>query len=207
MSSVEQHQGHAEPGKCLDQGVEPGSGLDQGGGRPAEAIGDLGQKGDLVGFGGKRLDNPGAVDVLVDHHGHLGHSSLGYPREGEYLVAKPLAEDVHEGHGGHGHQSQRNVDAEHEAQRHEETDHRQPGQRSEGQEQLDGPDVGIGPRDDLAGRHPVVERERQPGQVSIEQGTEVGFDPAGRSEEQVPVGEAQAKRGQGHDHEQDHVGL
>ena len=132
MSSVEQHQGHAEPGKCLDQGVEPGPGLDQGGGRPAEAIGDLGQKGDLVGFGGKRLDDPGAVDVLVDHHGHLGHSSLGYPREGEYLVAKPLAEDVHEGHGRHGHQSQRNVDAEHEAQCHEETDHRQPGQGSEG---------------------------------------------------------------------------
>ena len=43
--------------------------------------------------------------------------------------------------------------------------------------------------------------------MAIEQRTEVGFDPAGRPEEQVPVGETEAKRGQGHDHEQDHVGL
>ena len=42
VSPVEQYQGHAEPGECLDQGVKPGPGLDQGGGRPAEAIGDLG---------------------------------------------------------------------------------------------------------------------------------------------------------------------
>ena len=43
--------------------------------------------------------------------------------------------------------------------------------------------------------------------MAIEQGTKVGFDPAGRPEEQIPVSEAQAKRGQGHNHEQDHVGL
>ena len=76
---IEEDHGHAQAGDRLDSGVEPGPGVDQGGRRPAEPTGGSGQSGDLVGFGGERLDDPGATDVLVDHHRHLGHPPLGDP--------------------------------------------------------------------------------------------------------------------------------
>jgi hypothetical protein len=144
-AAVEQDRGHSEAGEGLDQGVEAGPGVDEGGGRPAQPLGRPGQLGDLLGLGGERLHHPRAAEVLVDHHGDLGHAALGDPRQREHQVPHPLAQHEHERHGRHGQQGERHVDAQHEADGQHKAQHREPGERPEGQQQLDGTDVGVGP--------------------------------------------------------------
>ena len=64
-------------------------------------------------------------------------------------------------------------------------------ERAEGKEQLDRPDVGVGPADDLTGLGAVPEIERELGEPLVHQVAEILLDAQRRSEEPKPVGEAE----------------
>ena len=66
-------------------------------------------------------------------------------------------------------------------------------QRGEGHVHLHRADVGVGPGDELARLDPVVEGERHPGQVLVDDVAEVVLDVVGRLEEEQP-GDVAARR-------------
>ena len=66
--------------------------------------------------------------------------------------------------------------------------------RHEGEEQLHRADVAVGAGDELARLHPVVERERQRGEVLVDRGAQVVLERVGRLEQRRPVVRRSARR-------------
>ena len=110
----EQHQGQPEPRQVVHHRRPPAAdpGVLQVG--PADPVGRLGQGAQLAALGGERLDDPDALDVLVDHGGQLGQPGLDQPGHREDRLAHAHAEQADDRHGGHRDDGQRHVDREHQ---------------------------------------------------------------------------------------------
>ena len=179
QTAVEQYEGHADPGQGLDEGVPVGALADRLDVGPSHVIGRPGQLVDLALLGRKRLDHPGAVDVLVDDRRQLGHAGLAHPGEGEDVVPHLLAEEENSRQRRKGHQREGYVDRQHEGEREDEGKDAHRHDRAEREQHLDRTDVAVRPRDDFPRLGAVVVAERQPGQMPIEQRPQVGLDTPG----------------------------
>ena len=131
---------------------------------------------ELLLLGGEGADDADAVDVLVDHGGHLGQARLDDPRHREELPPHADAHDVDEGHGHHRHQRQRHADGEHEAERDDGERALDEDHRGERQVHLHGADVRVRTRDQLPRLDAVVERERHAREVLVEHVAQVELD-------------------------------
>ncbi len=133
----------------------------------------------MASLAGEGLDHPGAGHVLVHHGGDLGQVGLDHPAQREQLLAHPGADGVDGGQGRHRHQGEPHVDAQHQHHRQGEGSHAHHQGRGVGEEHLHGAHIRVGPGDELAGLHPIVERERQAGEVLVEQGPQVVLELVG----------------------------
>ncbi len=95
---------------------------------------------------------------------------------GNIWLAHPHADDAHERHRRHRDERQRHVDRQHLHEREDGDAALHEDRRRERQVHLHRADVGVGPRDELARLHPVVERERQPAQVLVHDVPQVVLD-------------------------------
>ena len=184
VAAEQQDQGQPHLGQVLDEGGEAGPEVGVFDVAPPQPVGRPGQRAELLLLGGEGLDHPHAVDVLVDDGGHVGQPGLDDPRHREHRLPHLDAGQVDEGHGGHGDEGQGHVDGQHEAEGHDGDGALDQDGRREGHVHLDRADVRVGPRDELAGLHPVVEGERHLGQVLVDDVPQVVLDVVGRLEEE-----------------------
>ena len=201
----QQHQGQPQLGQVLDGRRPAGPQVGVLHISPLDLVGCLGQRPQLLLLGGERLHHPHAVDVLVDDGGHLGQPGLDDPGHREHRLPHLHTGEVDERHGDHGHESQGHVDPEHEAEGDQGDAALHQDHGGEGHVHLDRADVRVGPGDELARLHPVVERERHLGQVLIDDVPEVELDPVGRLEEVQPGDVARHHPGDGQPHDPPYV--
>ena len=118
-------------------------------------------------------------------------------------MPQPLAQHVDGGHDQHRDGSQGQADPRHQRDGHHETQQLARHDRRKCQVHLHRADVGVGAGDDLAGVHPVVERERQPAEVGEQQRAQLELDPVAHREESVAVHEGGNAAGEAEPHEND----
>ena len=179
----EQDQDEADLGEVLHQRGEAGAQvgvLDVG---PLHPVGGRGQLPQLLLLGGEAAHHTHAVHVLVDDGRHLGQAGLDDPRDREQGLPHLDAHDVDERHRRHGDEGQRHADGEHEAEGDDRDGALHEDHGREREVHLHGADVGVGPRDQLSGLHPVVEGEGHPREVLVEDVAQVELDGVGDLEE------------------------
>ena len=205
QSAVEQHQGQAEPGERLHHRGVGGPGVGHLGARPAESSGRLGEQLELPLLLGERLDDPRALDVLVDDRRDVGLPGLHDPRQREDAVAEPEPDEEDERQRRERHGGQPDVDHHHDDDGDEQQHQLHRDERSEGEEQLDRPDVGVGPADDLAALDAVPVAERELGEALVDQVAEVGLDAVGGSKQIEAIDEPEREPTGGEHEERDDV--
>ncbi|MDQ0370765.1 hypothetical protein J2S42_007434 [Catenuloplanes indicus] len=173
QAAEEQHQRQAEPRQVVQHGIPPAADRRVAHVDPAHPVRGRGQRVHLALLGRERLDDPYALDVLVDHGREPGQPRLDHPRHREHRPPHAQPEHTDQRHRRHRHARQRHVDGQHQPERDQRDRALHHDRRAERQVHLHRANVRTGPGHQLAGLHPVVERVRHAHQVRVDDGAEV----------------------------------
>ena len=127
--------------------------------RPVEDGRPVDQVGQLPVFLTEALDHPHPGDRLLHHGGHFALPLLGFPVGREGAGPHPVGGDHQQGDDHQADQRQQRRVHEHDDQRGGQQQDVARHERQEGQQALQQPDIGVGPRHQLAGLHLVVAGE------------------------------------------------
>ena len=150
-------------------------------------------------FLAERLDHPHAVDVLVHDLGHVALALLAVPGGGEHAPAHAVGDEQQGGGHGDAHHGQQGRQVDHHAQRDQHQQHVAAHDGEEAEEPLHQGRVGVGPGDELPGRHPVEVVEVHRLEVVVHVVAQVVLHGQGDPATAVAadVGEAEARPGPG----------
>ena len=170
------------------------------------AVDDLGGVGhplELALLLSEGLDHAYTVDVLVDDLHHFAFALLAVPRGGEDPAAHAVGHDQEGGGDDQADHRQLGGQVEHDAQREQHEEHVAAHDGEEAQEPLHQRRVGVGPRYQLARRHPVQVVEVEHLEVFVHGVAQIELHAERHPTAPVAADVEEADRGQRQDDEED----
>jgi len=152
------------------------------------------------------LDHANALNVLVDDRGQLRLPGGDDPLQREDLVPEPNADPVDERQWGDRHEGEWDVDEDHDDDGEDEHHDLHGDEGTEGEQELDRTNVGVGSADDLTALGSVPEIERELREALVHQVSQIVLDPERRPEQPEAVGETEDEADHRQDRQNDHEG-